>query len=158
MIPRPRYSKKKKRTGRTGSRFKRGFYTPVNEEKYIQPIDKTMNSKSLPEYRSSWEEVFMKYCDQSPKVKTWGTEPFPIKYISPKDNKIHRYYIDFVLLMEDGSKHLIEIKPKNQCQMPVNLAKWEAATDYCKQIGATFSVVTEVELKAWGLLKSKSPK
>jgi len=148
-IPRKRYSDKKKRRG---GRFHRGFYQVINEEKYIQPVDRTMNSGLLPEYRSSWEKAFMKYCDLSPKIKSWGTEPFPIKYISPKDNAVHRYYIDFVLLMEDGSKHLIEIKPKGQCQMPVNLAKWEAAKHYCNQIGATFSVVTEVELKRWKLI------
>ena len=149
-IPRYRYAQKKKRKG---GRFQRGFYQPVNESKYIQPVDRTMNSGLLPEYRSSWEKAFMKYCDHSKKIKTWGTEPFAIKYISPKDGAVHRYYVDFVLLMEDGSKHLIEIKPKAQCQMPVNLAKWEAAEMYCKQIGAQFSVVTEVHLKKWGLIK-----
>ena len=149
-IPRYRYAKKKKRTG---SKFQRGFYKVINEEKYIQPIDKTMNSGVLPEYRSSWEKHFMRYCDLSDKIKSWGTEPFPIKYISPKDNQVHRYFVDFVLIMEDGSKHLIEIKPKSQMKMPVNLAKWEAAEMYCRQIGATFSVVTEVHLKKWGLIK-----
>jgi len=149
-ISRPRYNNKRKRKG---GRFQRGFYTPINEEKYIQPIDKTMNSGLLPEYRSSWEKAFMKYVDTSDKIKSWGTEPFPIRYVSPKDNQVHRYYIDFVLMMTDGSKHLIEIKPLGQCKMPVNLAKWEAAEMYCRQIGATFTVVTEVELKKWGLIK-----
>jgi len=150
-IPRPRYhSKRKRRKGR----FDRGFYHPVNEGKYIKPIDRTMNAGPYPEYRSSWEKVFMKYIDYSDNIKSWGTEPFAIKYVSPKDNRFHRYFVDFVLVMQDGSKHLIEIKPLSQCKNPINLAKWEAAKAYCASIGATFTVITEVDLKKWGLLKS----
>lgn len=159
-IPRKRYNDKKKRRagsaavgGRRKSRFKRGFYEPINEQKYVQPMDKHMNSQPFPEYRSSWEHAFMKYCDLSINVISWGTEPFAIKYVSPKDNEWHRYYIDFVFIDLTGTKHLVEIKPKGQCNDPLNLAKWEAARDYCLKIGATFSVVTEVELKMWGLIK-----
>ena len=95
----------------------------------------------------------MKYCDLSANIKSWGTEPFAIPYLSPKDNQMHRYFVDFVFITKDNQKHLVEIKPKSQCNDPVNLAKWEATENYCKQIDATFSVVTEVELKKWGLIK-----
>ena len=148
-----RYQKKKKRRG---GKFHRGFFLleqMKNPNKYIQPQDLTMNSKPAPEYRSSWEKKFMEWCDVSDKVETWGVEPFPIMYLSPKDNKMHRYYIDVVMKMSSGQKILVEIKPKNQCNNPINLAKWEAAREYCKQIGAVFTVVTEVELKRWKLIK-----
>ena len=157
-IKRPRNNKQRKRKqytsgeSRKKSRWKQGFYQPINEDKYKQPVDTTMNSKGLPEYRSSWELKFMEYLDKSDNILYWGTEAFSIKYISPKDNRQHRYYIDFVFMTKNNEKHLIEIKPKAQCNDPVNLAKWEAAEQYCKVIGATFSVVTEIELKKWGLL------
>ena len=156
-VSRKRYTDKKKRNaskpgGRRGSRFKRGFYQPVNESKYRKPVDTHMNSGPIPEYRSSWELVFMKYCDFSENIEYWGTESFAISYISPKDNQPHRYYVDFVFVTTSGDKHLVEIKPAGQKKCPINLAKWEAAERYCNEIGAQFSVVTEIELKRWGLL------
>ena len=149
-VSRPRYKAKKQRRG---GKFQRGFYRPINEDKYRQPQDRTMNSGMYPEYRSSWELAFYRWCDNSDTIEFWGTESFAIRYLSPKDNAFHRYYVDIVLMMKTGQKHLIEIKPKAQCNDPVNLAKWAAARDYCAQIGAIFSVVTEVELKKWGLIK-----
>ncbi len=112
-----------------------------------------MNSGEYPYMRSSWEFAFAKYLDHADTVKWWSTEPFAIPYISPKDNKQHRYFVDFVFLTVTGEKHLIEIKPNIQRKCKVNQAKWEAAERYSKQIGAIFSIVTEIELKAWGLIK-----
>jgi hypothetical protein len=149
-IPRYRYNQKRKRRG---GKFQRGFYTPINEDKYRQPHDKLMNSQPLPEYRSSWEKKFMMYLDSSPTIEWWSTESIAIPYISPLDNQTHRYYCDFFFLTTAGVKNLVEIKPKNQCNNPVNIAKWESAKRYCDKIGAVFSVVTEVELKKWGLIK-----
>jgi len=153
-IPRPRYNSKRKR--KTG-KFKRGYYEPLTENgifvKYVQPSDKTMNSSILPEYRSSWEKVFMEWCDRSPDVLKWSTESIAIPYLSPKDNKVHRYFPDFFIYFKDGRKVIVEIKPYNQQNNPINQAKWEQAEKYAKSIGAKFVVVTEKELKSWGLLK-----
>ena len=115
-------------------------------------MDKYMNKYQYPEYRSSWEEKFYKYCDLSEEIEYWTAEPFHIQYISPKDGQQHRYFLD-VLVKKNNKKYLIEIKPSNQTSDPVNIAKWEAAEGYCKKIGAVFVVVTEKELKSWGLLK-----
>ncbi len=149
-IARTRYNSKRKRKG---GKFKRGFYTPINEDKYRQPHDKHMNSSIIPEYRSSWELQFMKYLDQSDRISWWSTESVAIPYISPKDNLPHRYYCDFFFVTVDNVKNLVEIKPAKQCNDPVNIAKWDQAKRYCDKIGAVFSVVTEHELKLWGLIK-----
>jgi hypothetical protein len=133
-------------------KYKQGFYKPLNEEKYRQPQDRTMNSQIYPEYRSSWELAFMRYLDSSENIEFWGTESFAIWYISPKDNKKHRYYIDFMFKTKDGIKYLVEIKPSKQKNNPINIAKWGQAERYAKQIQAIFTVVTEIELKKWGLL------
>lgn len=161
-ISRSRYYKKKQRSSykkeyqnggsRKTSRFKRGYYQPVNESKYRQPQNRHMNSMHIPEYRSSWELAFMKYMDFSEQIEYWGTEAFAITYISPKDNQPHRYFVDFVFMTITQEKHLVEIKPHSQCKDPINIAKWEAAEKFCEKIGATFSVVTEKELKKWNLI------
>ncbi len=144
-VSRPRYYQKKQRKGR--SKFKQGIYFPINEDKYLEPIDKTMSKVTGgATYRSSWELKFYKWCDNNPKVKFWGTEVLPIKYLSPKDNQIHRYYPDVFIKFHDETKVIVEIKPKSQVNNPINLAKFAAAEEYAKSSGSTFVVMTEKEL------------
>ena len=148
-ISRVRYKKKKQRyqTNRTGSksRYKRGFYIPINEHKYKQPHDKYMNKCEYPEFRSSWEEKFYKYCDFNEEIEYWTTEPFGIQYISPKDGRIHRYYPD-LMIKKNNKRYLIEIKPSSQTSDPVNIAKWESARKFCEKYNMEFFVLTEKEL------------
>ena len=149
-MKRPRYNNKRKR--KRTSRFKQGYYIPVNESKYKQPQDTTMNSEKYPFMRSSWEQKFARYLDFSENIEFWSTEAFPVYYISPKDGKQHRYFIDFMFKTISGDKFLVEIKPNKQKGDPVNIAKWEQAEKYADKIGAKFLVVTEIELKKFGLL------
>jgi len=150
------------------AKFKQGFYQPANLHKYIQPHDKHMNKGPIPEYRSGWELIFMKFCDSNPMIIKWCTEPFAISYISPKDNKSHRYYVDGFIEWENGAKFLVEIKPKKQCFPPktpkkqtprnmqryqediltfmINQAKWEAARKFATERGLKFIILTEKEL------------
>ena len=88
-IPRPRYNSKRKR--RQQSKFKQGYFTNISE-KYVQPKNNYMNQQQFPEYRSSWELQFMKYCEGSDLVEKWSVESVAIPYISPKDGKQHRYF------------------------------------------------------------------
>lgn len=140
--------------------FKQGRYKPKNPQKYKGDPTKIV-------YRSSWELKFAKWADNHPKVISWSSEELAIPYISPIDNKHHRYFPDFLLTIEktDGSKEtiLVEIKPKNQTIPPkkvkktakfinevmtwgVNQAKWKAANSYCQNRGWKFMLFTEKEL------------
>ena len=152
-ISRPRYYKKQQRYRKKsqGDRFKRGYFTDISE-KYVPPKDNYMNQERFPEYRSSWELGFMRYCESSDLVQKWTTESIAIPYIHPGDKKPHRYYPDFFILTENG-KYLIEIKPGNQKSSPVNQAKWEAAERWAEKNGFKFLVLTEKELKKWGIIK-----
>lgn len=107
----------------------------------------------------------MKFLDMHEKVLAWNSEEVVIPYISPVDNKVHRYFCDIVFQKEgeDGKKevHLVEIKPHAQTVEPqkknkktktfisevmtygVNQAKWKAARDYCKKRDWKFTVMTE---------------
>lgn len=119
-------------------------------------------------YRSRWELVVMQNFDHHPDVLEWSSEEIVIPYISPLDNKRHRYFPDFYVKRKgkDGNIacYLIEVKPLAQTKPPkvsnqvtrkylnevatwgVNSAKWQMAESYCKERNWTFIKITEKEL------------
>jgi len=119
-------------------------------------------------YRSLWERKFMVYCDTNENIIEWGSEEIALPYRSPIDNKVHRYFPDFLIKVKESNeqikKYLIEIKPKRQTTPPPkpqrqtkkylyeayeyakNQAKWEAAKEWCADRGYEFKVLTESEL------------
>ena len=139
----------------------KGRYQPNNPLKYKG------NFKNII-YRSLWELKFMKYCDRNQNILEWGSEEIVVPYRSPIDNRYHRYFPDFYIKVRENTgqvkKYVIEIKPKKQCIEPKvqkiktksyirevceyakNQAKWEAATEYCKDRKLEFKVLTENEL------------
>jgi hypothetical protein len=146
---------------RKNKKYSQGHYTPKNSDKYV--------GNKTPRYLSSWELRFFRWCDNNPKVVKWGSETCAVPYVSPLDNRMHKYLVDNVVHMknQDGSisKYLIEIKPKKQTLPPtkhgnkkkttiiyeshmyvVNTAKWKSAELYCKKHGYKFVILTEDEL------------
>ena len=138
-----------------GKGVARGRYTLRNPDKYA-------GTKS-PIYRSSWEHTFMTFCDNNPAVIGWASEAVRIPYKNPLTGKQSSYVPDFFVQYQNakGEKRseIVEIKPSNQStmegagksrnrQMAVvqNMAKWEAATAWCKQKRIRFRVVTENDL------------
>ncbi len=139
----------------------KGLYSIKNAEKYVGNPTNII-------FRSSYELKFMKWCDYTDSVLEWGSEEVVIPYISPIDNRIHRYFVDFYLKTKDkdGSihKYLVEVKPAKYTKEPVppsrktrrfltevvnwavNQAKWKYATEYCKDKGWKFIIITEKEL------------
>jgi len=134
---------------------------PKNEKKYKGDINNIW-------YRSSWEKKYLQWLDTDPRVLEYNSEEIIVPYISPVDNRYHKYYIDFWVKMEDKNgkvnTYLIEIKPYKQTQPPtvkkritkqyinevatwgVNSAKWIAARQYCRQRQWKFLILTEKEL------------
>ena len=120
-------------------------------------------------YRSLMELRFMKWCDTSEKIIVWSSEEIAIPYISPIDNKRHRYFPDFLIHTVKGW-FLIEVKPLVQSKPPkkllvetlttkrrrrylrsvrqwlVNEAKWIAAKKVCEIKGWEFHILTEKQL------------
>jgi hypothetical protein len=98
----------------------------------------------------------------------WGSEELPIPYISPLDNRVHRYFVDFYIKVQEKSgvtkKYLVEVKPQKFTKEPkvptrktkkflqevmqwgVNQAKWKFATEFCEDRGWKFIILTEKEL------------
>ena len=73
-----------------------GFYKPSNPRKY-------RGNPSRIVYRSLWEKKYMKYCDSTPSILEWGSEEIAIPYRSPIDNRSHRYYPDFYIIVREKS-------------------------------------------------------
>jgi len=131
-----------------------GIYDVINKEKYA--------GTTLPIFRSSWELVFMRFCDNNPHIEKWASEPLKIPYFNPIENKYKPYKPDFLVVYNDknGSRHaeLVEIKPakethlseakskRDKLRLAVNAAKWMACNEYCKAHGMTFRVITESDL------------
>lgn len=139
----------------------KGIFKPSYPEKYIG------NYKNII-YRSLWELKFMNYCDLNQNIIKWSSEEISIPYVSPIDNRIHRYYPDFFIKYKNSSGELkesvIEIKPKKQVKSPdmnkrrtqkqlyeikeyaKNQAKWKAAEEFCKDRRWQFQILTEENL------------
>jgi hypothetical protein len=118
--------------------------------------------------RSSWERKFCHWCDLNESIIEWGSEEFYIPYLSPVDNRVHKYYPDFIIKLRESSgkikTYVIEVKPKKQTKPPtkksrvtksyihecmtyeVNQAKWKAAVEFCKDHLIEFKIITEEEL------------
>ncbi len=141
----------------------KGKYKVRNRDKYIGEVDNVV-------YRSSWERRFMVYADTNPNVVKWNSEELVIPYVSPVDNKVHRYFPDFWIEVKDDNgdtNHIvIEVKPKGQTGPPkmgktakskyrylrelktwkVNEAKWDVAREFCADRKWQFKILTEDHL------------
>lgn len=140
---------------------KKGFFKPVNRQKYAGDPTKIV-------YRSSWELSFMSKLDLSPDVISWSSESVIVPYNDKSTGRVRRYFPDFVVKTKTATM-MIEIKPKKETRPPKmdqgknrakaqqryitevmtfakNVSKWESAKRYCEGRGWQFVVMTEEEL------------
>ena len=138
----------------------KGWFRPKNANKYNGDVNNII-------YRSSWELRVMKYLDDNPNVIWWCSEELVIPYYDPIQNKKRRYFPDFVVKTKrkDGTvmTYVLEVKPESQTKQPqqkrktqkfinesvtyiINQSKWKAATEFCKDHGWEFKVITEKDL------------
>ena len=110
----------------------------------------------------------MSWLDKNDDVLSWASEELIIPYVSPLDNRVHRYFPDFLVKVKTRDKTiktmLIEVKPKKQTIQPeprkritkqfisevntwtVNQAKWKAAKEFCLDRKWEFMLMTEEHL------------
>lgn len=138
----------------------KGKFTPKHPEKYAGDLTKKII------WRSLWEREFMILLDTSSSILHWNSEDTIVRYLSPVDKKMHRYFIDFWVEIKekDGRivQKLIEIKPYAQSIQPrknkkrnsrryindvkrygINQAKWYYARHFAEQHDMEFIVMTE---------------
>jgi hypothetical protein len=138
-------------------KFAQGPYTPKNPQKYA--------GSNIPYCRSSWETAFCMFCDNNDAIESWASEPIKIPYKDPLTGKQTVYVPDFLIKYLDRNQkfhvEVIEIKPSNQmilervgknpynqAQYVKNMAKWQAAGEFCKQRGMKFRVLNELDIFA----------
>jgi hypothetical protein len=143
------------------SGWKQGRFVPRNPYKYKGNVENII-------FRSSWEQSFCQFLDNNPNVLEWASEEISIPYVKPTTGRVHKYFPDYWIKYKDKSgrviQELIEIKPDNQTKTPgrrgknkktqlresvtyaVNLAKWQAAANFCNKYGMKFRLLTEKEL------------
>lgn len=145
---------------------------PAHQGKYqVKNRLKYKGNPDLVMYRSGWELSFLIWLDTNPDVVSYSSEELVIPYRCETDGRMHRYFPDFQIEFKDGSKYIIEIKPKKETVQPKvssgskkskktilhealtwqkNKSKWLAAMDYAKKKGWIFAVWTEHKLKEVG--------
>ena len=136
-------------------KFAQGRFNMKNPAKYA--------GTKTPIARSSWEFVFMRMLDEHPGVENWASESIKIPYRDPLTGKYTIYVPDFFIVYKDknGSKRaeVVEVKPKNQTRLESvgksrynqeqyikNMAKWEAASKWCKQQRLKFRIISEDDI------------
>tara|TARA_Y100001937_G_C6894748_1_gene230636 strand:- start:63 stop:503 length:441 start_codon:yes stop_codon:yes gene_type:complete len=140
----------------------RGKYTIKKPEKYAGDASNVI-------FRSLWERNAFRWCENNPNVKLWNSEGVVVPYKCSVDNKLHRYFVDLLIEMDNKKVFLVEIKPKSQTMPPKkksrktkryinevvtfskNQDKWNAADKFAKHNGWQFQVWTEETLKNLGI-------
>jgi hypothetical protein len=137
--------------------YKQGVYTPRNPDKYVGDPTKIV-------FRSSWELSMNQFLDNNPNILRWGSEEIAIPYVKPTTGRVHKYYPDYWIEFRDQEgnikQEIIEVKPDSQVNVSkkkrlteydkltyvINLAKWQAATDFCNKHGIKFRILTENQM------------
>ena len=139
---------------------KKGFFKPINPQKYKGNPTNII-------YRSGLELKVMIRFDTDPQILEWSSEEIIIPYRCKTDNRIHRYFPDFVVKMKTKKgieTFMVEVKPYKQTLPPKkgkkkkqtyinevmtyakNTSKWEMAEEYCAKRGWTFLKITEKDI------------
>ncbi|MCK9446212.1 hypothetical protein M0Q50_04905 [bacterium] len=115
------------------SRTHQGYYK-------IQNLNKYVGNPNLVIYRSGWELSFCKWCDCSPSIIKWSSEPIKIPYYdrvskleeckrqgldpnNPRNWIVKNYNTDFYIEIQKDEnvieKAFIEIKPSGKLKKPI---------------------------------------
>lgn len=93
----------------------------------------------------------MVHLDADETVASYQYEPLSIAYVSnARTGKVRRYIPDMLVVRADGTRELIEVKPKRRLSNSRVKKKLAAAEIWCKENGVQMRVITEVELKEIG--------
>ena len=110
-----------------GKNSYKGWFKPKNPAKY------NGNAENIV-FRSSWELRCMKYFDDNPAVIWWSSEEMSVPYYSPVDDRMHRYFPDFIIKVQrkDSQREQKEQNFKNKFGIEADIhvagRGWECIT------------------------------
>ena len=121
----------------SNNKWKQRKFYPRNPKKYRgDPTQIFM--------RSSWETSVAIWLDTNPSVVEWSSETVVIPYISPIDNKEHKYHPDFKIgenvfveikgQMDDISKIKIKEFIKNNPNLELKIISFNEIQPYLKYV------------------------
>lgn len=136
---------------RKNSKYHQGIINPATLHKYYKGC-----SDDPIIYRSGLELQFIEYCENSPMVAKWASEPIQINYFNRLLGRTQNYYPDYIIENDKGVRCIVEVKPYNQTIKPdvtdsawlkeawvVNVDKWKAAKAFADANDMKFIIVTE---------------
>lgn len=92
-------------------------------------------------FRSNLERRYAELLDADDSITMWHYEHTNLPYFY--EGKLRKYIADFTVILANGGRRVIELKPKKLKDNPKNVAKFEAATKWCEKNGWTYEIVTE---------------
>lgn len=151
------------RKNKNGREPYQGTFYPANPQKYTGDVNGIV-------FRSGMELRMMKYLDERKNVLAWSSEETVVPYVSPIDNRLHRYFVDFQAVIQGPKGNrtiLFEVKESTATRPPkapktgkktarfvretmtyaVNMTKWETARKVCEQKGWEFIILTDKDLR-----------
>ena len=122
---------------------------PTGKSKYIQgSFPSAKNDVSFP-YKSSYELAYLQKLENNTKVVQYIYEPFDL-YYTDMYSKQRVYKPDFMVLYEDGSILISEVKPQDMLKDFDVQAKAKACKQFIKDnykdIDISYEFVTEKDL------------
>jgi len=96
-------------------------------------------------YRSSYELSYFQYLDNNDNILEYDVEPFRIPY---EFSGSRNYIPDTLIIYNNGSRELVEVKPSALLSQPKNAAKIIAGRSYCDVNNIVFVVITEEDLES----------
>jgi len=105
--------------------------------------------------KSSYELALAIMLDKAKHVIEWEYEYIKIGYNYA--GKHHHYVMDFNILLDNGQKYLLEVKPMTMYitalqarTADMNYCKWQAAKNFATNHNYNFKVITERGLQQLG--------
>ena len=119
------------------------------QSKYVQGDFYSKKNESTYPYKSSYELAYLEKLEKDDKVLKYLYEPFEVPYVDYY-SKNRMYRPDFMVLSEDGSILITEIKPEAMLEDFDVQAKAKAAQLFIKEkykdINIEYKFVTEKHL------------
>jgi len=98
--------------------YYQGKFIPKHIEKCMNYNHKVFTKDQPITFRSSWELIICRFCDEEDAVIAWGSEILKVSYIF--EGKEHQYIVDFIIIVKnkhgDVVKWIVEVKPDNQSE------------------------------------------